>query len=173
MNTQAKIVAALCCLTVLPLAQAVDFEDTARVVSVTPQVEQINQPRQECRTDYVPVQQQAQPQQKNYAGAIIGGIAGGLLGNQVGKGTGRTVATAGGAVAGALVGDNLANNNNAAPAPTYAQQPVQSCRVVDHWETRTNGYAVTYKYRGQNYTSVLPYQPGQTLRVRVSVNPVI
>lgn len=172
MNTQAKIVTALCCLAVMPLAQAVDFEDTARVISATPQVEQINQPRQECRTDYVTVQQQAQPQQKNYGGAIIGGIAGGLLGNQVGKGTGRTVATAGGAVAGALVGDHLANNNTA-PAPTYAQQPVQSCRVVDHWETRTNGYAVTYKYHGQTYTSVLPYQPGQTIRVRVSVNPVI
>lgn len=172
MNIQAKIVASLCCLAVMPLAQAVHFEDTARVISVTPQVEQINQPRQECHTAYAPVQQQAQPQQKNYAGAIIGGIAGGLLGNQVGKGTGRTVATAGGAVAGALVGDHLANDNTT-PAPTYAQQPVQSCRMVDYWESRTNGYAVTYKYRGQTYTSVLPYQPGQTIRVRVSVTPVI
>jgi len=168
MNISTKIIASLCCLAALPLANAADFEDVARVVSVAPQVEQFNQPRQECTTGYVTVQQ---PQQKNYAGSIIGGLAGGILGNQVGKGTGRTVATAGGAVVGALVGDNLSNNNNAAPA--YAQQQVQNCRMVDNWQTRTNGFNVTYTYRGQTYTTRLPYDPGRSLRVRVSVTPMI
>lgn len=171
MNLKTKIIASICCLGMLPLAQANDFEDTARVVSVTPQVEQINQPRQDCRTDYVAVQQ-PQQQQKNYAGAIIGGIAGGLLGNQVGKGSGRTVATAGGAIAGAMVGDHLGNSTTST-APAYAQQPVQSCRMVDSWQSRTTGYAVTYTYRGQTHTSVLPYQPGRTIRVRVSVAPIV
>lgn len=170
MNFNTKIIASLFCLTALPLANAAEFEDMARVLSVTPQVEQFNQPQQECRTDYVNVQQPQQPH--GYGGAIIGGLAGGILGNQVGKGTGRTVATAGGAVVGALVGDNLANRSGNA-APAYSQQPVQSCRMVDSWQTRTNGYSVTYMYKGQTYTSILPYQPGKNLRVRVSVSPII
>jgi uncharacterized protein YcfJ len=170
MNINTKIVASLVCLSMLPLANAADFEDTARVLSATPQVEQFNQPRQECRAEIVNVQQPAQ--QRGYGGAIIGGLAGGLLGNQVGKGNGRTVATAGGAVVGALVGDNLSNGNNTG-APAYTQQQVQNCRMVDSWQTRTNGYAVTYSYRGKTHAVVLPYQPGNTIRVRVSVAPII
>src|SRR5574343_978663 len=56
MNLQAKLIASVLCVGALPFtAQAADFEDFGRVVRVTPQVEQINRPRQECRTEYVQV----------------------------------------------------------------------------------------------------------------------
>ncbi|HWW71866.1 MAG TPA: hypothetical protein VN089_18150, partial [Duganella sp.] len=78
MNLQAKLIASVLCVSALPFAQAADFEDSGRVVRVTPQVEQINRPRQECRTEYVQVQQP--PPQRGVGGAILGGLIGGLAG---------------------------------------------------------------------------------------------
>jgi uncharacterized protein YcfJ len=167
MKVQIKAVVSILCLASLSTAGAADFDDYARVLRVSPQYEQVNQPVQECRTEYMQVQQQPQPQQRGVGGSIIGGIAGGLLGNQVGGGHGRTAATAAGAIAGAIVGDRMENNNSA----VVTEQPVRQCRTVDNWQTRTNGYAVTYEYNGHSYTSVMPYDPGERLRVRVSVAP--
>jgi uncharacterized protein YcfJ len=147
--------------------QAADFEDYARVVNVTPQVEQINVPRQECRTEYETVQR---PQERSNSGGIIGGIAGGLLGSQVGGGNGRIAAAAAGAITGAIVGDRVDNNGNNGQ-PTYDSRPVRQCRTVDNWQTRTNGYAVTYEYNGRTYTSVMPYDPGSRLRLHVALTP--
>jgi uncharacterized protein YcfJ len=165
MKAQTKAVAAFLCLGTLSVAGAADFDDYARVVRVSPQYEQVNQPMQECRTDYV---QTTQQQQRGVGGSIIGGIAGGLLGNQVGGGNGRTVATAAGAIVGAVVGDRMENTGNNA---VVTEQPVRQCRTVDNWQTRTNGYAVTYEYHGHTYTSVMPYDPGERMRVKVAVTP--
>ncbi|HEY8606668.1 MAG TPA: glycine zipper 2TM domain-containing protein [Noviherbaspirillum sp.] len=163
MNAKTAVVAALlACAS--GAAAAADFEDYARVVSVNPQIEQVNYPQQECRTEYVPVQRES----RSMGGSIIGGIAGGILGNQVGGGSGRTVATAAGAIAGAIVGDRIDNSGQAGYAE---QQAVRNCRTIDNWQSRNNGYAVTYEYRGHMSTVVLPYDPGQRMRVRVSVSP--
>ena len=164
--------ATLVSLCAIAQAGAADFDDFGRVVSVAPQVEQFSQPRQECHTEYVQVQRQQPQQQRSVGGSIIGGIAGGLLGNQVGGGNGRTAATAAGAIAGAIAGDRVDNNGY----PQQYQQgpttePVQQCRMVDHWESRTNGYNVTYEYHGRNFTSIMPYDPGQRVRLRVAVTP--
>jgi uncharacterized protein YcfJ len=165
MSVQTKAVVAALCLGSLSVAGAADFDDYARVVRVSPQYEQVNRPTQECRTEYV---QTTQQQQRGVGGSIIGGIAGGILGNQVGGGNGRTVATAAGAIAGAIVGDRIENSES---HPVVTEQPVRHCRTVDNWTTRTSGYAVTYDYNGHTYTNVMPYDPGERLRVRVSVAP--
>ncbi|MES2102911.1 MAG: glycine zipper 2TM domain-containing protein [Pseudomonadota bacterium] len=167
--------ASILCLGASFSVQAADFEDYARVVSVTPQVEQINTPRQECNTAYETVQRQPQPQERNVGGSIIGGIAGGLLGAQVGGGSGRTVAAAAGAITGAVVGDRMENNQNNGNngQPVYDQRQVRQCHMVDRWETRTTGYAVTYEYQRRNYTTVLPYDPGTRLKLQVSLTPRI
>lgn len=152
--------------------QAAEFDEYARVVSVTPQVEQYNVPRQECRTEYVQVQQRAPAAERSAGGGIVGGIIGGLAGNQIGKGDGRAVATAAGAIAGALIGDRMENNNaQAAAATTVTEQPVRQCRTVEHWESRTTGYLVTYDYRGQRYTSNMSYDPGEKVKLHVSLTP--
>ena len=164
-NMRTGLLLSLVALGVINTARAADFEDFARVVSVTPQIEQVNYPQQDCRTEYVPVQRQ---QQRGVGGSILGGIAGGIIGNQVGGGSGRTVATAAGAIAGAVVGDRMENSDS---VPITEQQPVRQCRTVDNWQSRTSGYAVTYEYQGHTYTSVMPYNPGDRLRVRVSVTP--
>lgn len=172
MNLQARLIVSALCVGALPLAQAADFEEMGRVVRVTPQVEQVNRPRQECRTEHVQVQQQPQQQQRGVGGSIVGGIAGALLGSQVGGGNGRTAATAAGAIAGALVGDRVENTGGNTGGGGVQEQAVRQCRTVDHWESRNNGYEVTYDYRGRNYTTMMSYDPGQSVRLHVSVEPV-
>jgi uncharacterized protein YcfJ len=172
MNLQTKLIISALGFSALPLAQAAEFEDFGRVVRVQPRVEQVRQPRQECRTEYVQVPQQQPSQERSAGGSIIGGIAGALIGNQVGGGTGRTAATAAGAIAGAVVGDRIDNNGRVVNQPQqYQEQAVRQCRTVDAWESRTNGYEVTYDYRGHNYTSIMARDPGQRVRLRVSVEP--
>lgn len=167
MKLQAKLMLSALLVGALPAVHAADFEDFGRVVRVTPRVEQYNQPRQECRTEYVQVQQ---PAQRSAGGSIVGGIAGALLGSQVGSGNGRTAAAAAGAIAGAVVGDRV-DNRDAQPGGVQ-EQAVKQCRTVEHWESRTTGYEVVYDYRGRNYTSVMSYDPGERVRLRVSVEPM-
>jgi uncharacterized protein YcfJ len=169
MKLQTKLMISALGMCALPLAQAqaqAQFQDFGRVVRVEPRVEQVRMPRQECRTEYqqVPVQQQ-----RSAGGAVIGGIAGALLGNQVGGGSGRAAATAAGAIAGAVVGDRVDNDGRQG---NYVQeQAVRQCRTVDAYESRTEGYEVTYEYRGHNYTTVMNRDPGNRVRLRVSVEP--
>ena len=88
-------------------AYAADFVDTAPVVSATPIIERVSEPRQECYTESAAAPQK--PQQRNIVAPILGGVAGALLGRQVGHGNGRDVATAVGAGVGAMAGDYAAN----------------------------------------------------------------
>lgn len=103
---------------------------------------------------------------RSVGGAVVGGVAGGLLGSQVGGGTGNKAATAAGAIGGTLVGDRVAN-----PDQPPSQQ-VQRCRNVDGAREVIRGYDVTYRYKGQEMTTRLPYNlsPGAVIRVSVSVN---
>lgn len=145
------------------------YSDTARVLSVTPQTERVNMPRQECRTEY---QQQSYSNnsERSIAGAVIGGVAGGLLGNTIGRGNGRIAATAIGAGIGAITGDRIGNNQNNNVVSTRSV-PVQSCYQVDNWQTVNSGYLVTYEYNGRTYSTVTNNPPGNTVEVNVAVSP--
>lgn len=172
MNLQTKLMIAVLGVCTLPLAQAqvAEFVEYGNVLRVKPRLEQIREPREECRTEYVQVPV-AQPQQRGHGGAILGAIAGGLLGNQVGGGSGRAAATAVGVVAGTMVGDRVQNDGRAVPQAGYQEQAVRQCRTVESIESRTNGYEVTYDYRGRSYTTIMPTDPGTRVRLRVSVEP--
>jgi uncharacterized protein YcfJ len=144
------------------------YTDTARVLSVTPQTERVNVPRDECHTEY---QQQSYSNDRGHSitGAVIGGIAGGLLGNTVGRGSGRAVATAVGAGVGAVAGDRIANSRN--NTVTTRNVPVQSCYQVDNWQTVNSGYLVAYEYNGRTYNTVTGEHPGRYIDVNVAVAP--
>ncbi|SHG42276.1 glycine zipper 2TM domain-containing protein [Massilia sp. CF038] len=155
--------------------QAAEYEEYGRVTRVEPRVEQVRQPREECRTEYVQVAPQPVQRERSAGGAILGAVAGGILGNQVGGGSGKAAATALGAVAGAVAGDRISNGGpNSQPEydSRYPQeQAVRRCRTVDAYESRTIGYDVTYNYGGRSYTSMMPRDPGDRVRLRVSVEP--
>ena len=156
-----SIVAALG-LAIGTAGMAGEFDDYARVVNVTPRYEKVNYPKKECYTEYEQVRRE-----RSVGGAIIGGVAGGVLGGQIGKGRGRTAAAAVGAITGAIVGDRIDNDDY----DRVVERPVRTCRRVDHWESRVDGYDVTYEYQGRTYTTVMSYDPGDRLPVNVSVSP--
>lgn len=142
------------------------YRDTARVLSVTPQTERVNVPREECRTEYQ--QQRYSNGSDSVAGAVIGGIAGGLLGSTIGRGNGRVAAAAVGAGVGAIAGNSIGNNSRGGYSRSV---PVQSCYQVDNWQTVNSGYLVTYEYNGRTYNTVTSAPPGKYIDVNVSVAP--
>ena len=144
------------------------YDDYARVTDVDPQYERVNIPRKDCYTEYEP-QGYYRSEHRSLVGPLIGGVAGGLLGAQVGEGSGKVAAAAAGAAVGAIVGDRLDNRDRDRQV-VYGQE-VRRCRLVDQWETRISSYRVTYEYAGRSYTTVLPYDPGGRLAVRVNVAP--
>ena len=98
-------------------------------------------------------------------GTVIGAIVGAALGNQVGKGDGRRAATVAGAVAGGAIGHNIAQRR--------AEAEARGCTLVEveREDRQVVGYDVEYMYQGEKYMSRLPYDPGNRLRIRVSVMP--
>lgn len=155
--------------------QQIPGDDNARLVyadvlRVDPIYEtvRVEQPREECYD--AGVTRQGGRYENTTTGTIVGALIGGALGNQVGKGDGRKAATIAGAVIGGAVGREADANDN--PSGSYRGTETR-CRVVDsgYDERRIVGYDVEYRYRGEVFFSRLGYDPGEKLRVRVSVEP--
>ena len=151
----------------LPVHADNRFDDTAKVISVNPEIERVNYPREECWTEHV--YRPAPTGERSTAGAIIGGVTGAVIGAQVGKGTGKTAATAAGAITGAIVGERMGSDYTRRADP----EEVLHCRTIDNWQERVLGYRVTYEYRGQTFTEIMSYDPGvgRTIDVMVTVIP--
>ncbi len=145
------------------------YQDRARVISVTPQVERVNAPVQECRTEYLRETYYENSRRSN-GGAILGTIAGGVIGSRFGGGSGRIAAAAIGAGLGAVIGDRHDNRYNQ-PHERVEARPVGRCVSVDNWQTVNRGYLVEYQYNGRRYTTETDRDPGRYIPVNVSVNP--
>lgn len=151
-------------------AHAETFFDKARVSSVAPQYDNVTVPRQECSRQW----ERSEPRYeggRDLGGAVLGGIVGGLIGNQVGGGHGREAATAVGAVVGAFTGSHIAQRDRW-QRPVPAPREVTVCREVGEVQSRLVGYLVTYDYQGQQFTTMMPEDPGRHVKVRVSVDLV-
>lgn len=130
-------------------------------------------PQQECWEEQVPVGAESGANNDSGGGrrtvaTMIGAVVGGLLGNQVGKGDGRRAATVAGAVAGGVVGNQVAADGR----PQYTTQ--RRCRpstASTPGPRHVVAYDVEYRYRGDVFTSRLAYDPGDRMRVKVSVTP--
>jgi uncharacterized protein YcfJ len=126
--------------------------------------------QQECWDEQVPVGAEsgaATDSGRRSVATMIGAVVGGLLGNQVGKGDGRRAATVAGAVAGGVVGSQIATDR-----PQYTIQ--RRCRPAAGGASASRhvvGYDVEYRYRGEVFTSRLAYDPGDRVRVKISVTP--
>jgi len=133
--------------------------------------------------------------------AIIGGIIGGVIGNQIGRHGGRGArngATIAGAIIGSALanessasasrssnsGDNFrhrrqrrveqpALQNTNRPSRTVTTRPVERCRetVQTSYEQRIRAYDVTYRYRGQTFTTRMKRDPGNRIELQINVAP--
>ncbi len=153
-------------LAVAPVSGADTRFGYADVLRVDPLYETIRytEPREDCYDQEVVRRHGGD----GTAGAVLGAIIGAAVGNQIGKGDGRRAATAAGAIVGGAVGSNSQRNNSREYASTERR-----CRIleVEREERRVSGYDVEYRYRGENYVTRMDYDPGDKLRVRVTVAP--
>lgn len=175
------IVGGLCILSVQALAGpppwakgrpvAARGYDDARVLEVDPIVRRVRVevPREECWDEV----RTAYPERRHGEAAgpmILGGIIGGVIGSQVGSGRGRDAATVAGTLIGASIGHDTAARRASGPPEEYT---VERCatRYETSYEERVEGYRVTYEYLGREYTTEMPYDPGDRIRVQVAVSP--
>lgn len=147
-----------------------NFYDYAEVVLVEPIVRyvRVSAPRQECWDEEVPAYR------AGYASAtpmIVGGIIGGAIGNKVVKGH-KDLGIAAGALLGGSVARDL-HHRHRTQHGAYSSVRTRCEQVVDyHEEERVEGYRVTYRYKGETFTTRTNRDPGDQLRVAVSVRPI-
>ncbi len=149
------------------------FVDSAKVVDVEPIVRtvRVDSPRRECWDEEV--QQRGASHAASAGSMIVGGAIGGLVGHQLGrrvdKGRGRHAAALVGTLIGAAVGHDSAAHGGE-PRVSYRER----CRVYHDYqsEERIEGYRVTYRYKGEEFQTVMDEHPGKRIQVRVQVAPI-
>ena len=145
--------------------------DDAEVISADPIVEtyEVEVPREECWTERQPVTTNSRS--GSITPEIVGAIVGGAVGYQFGNGRGQDIATVAGAVLGGSVGHDL-KVRNSRQAGVY--QDVQRCQMVNEYNTaeRIVAYDVAYRYQGEIYRTTMDHDPGERVRVAISVDVV-
>lgn len=143
-----------------------DRGDKARVTHVEPIYRRVTvtRPQQECWEE----PRRYRDGHKSYTSTIAGGLIGGVIGNQFGGGSGKTAMTIAGTLLGGSVGRDVGARHQDVD---YAYQ--EQCRVVErsYQEQRIDGYEVTYRYHGKQYTTVMDQRPGKFIPVDVHVEP--
>ncbi|MEM7277109.1 MAG: hypothetical protein AAF385_03200 [Pseudomonadota bacterium] len=147
-------------------ARVLDVDPIVRQVSVETPVRECWEERHERRYDH---------RGGSKAGKVIAGsIIGGVIGHQFGSGRGNDAMTVVGSLLGAAIGADSDDSEHRSRGYRTESYPVERCDI--RYETRTeeriDGYRVTYVYNGQTLTTRTNYDPGERLKVRVSVRPV-
>ncbi|MDH4261352.1 MAG: glycine zipper 2TM domain-containing protein [Gammaproteobacteria bacterium] len=146
--------------------------DYARVLNVEAirRRVRISEPVREC-WDEVAYESDGPLSPRHAGSTLLGGIIGGVVGNQIGRGRGRDAAR----IAGVLIGGAIGNDASHKRQGDYygRERLVERCEVHyrDSWDERVDGYRVTYEYAGREYTTRMPYDPGERMRIRVDVTP--
>lgn len=105
---------------------------------------------------------------------IVSTILGGAIGNAVGHNkSNQRVGAVLGAMLGHSIGRDIMRRNERPSSREY--QTVQRCETVyqQHEEERLVGYQVTYLYNGEEYSVRTNSDPGEEIRVRVNIQPIL
>ncbi len=145
----------------------------APVIDARPVYQQVRveRPEQQCWNEQVAVRESSS---SSRTPMVVGTIIGGALGNAVGNNkSSRRVGTVAGAALGASIGRDIVNANSSPSTTRY--QTVQHCENVSryHYEERVVGYQVHYRYNGQDHSVRMNHDPGERIRLRVQVQPVL
>lgn len=149
--------------------------DEAPVLESIPliRVVEISTPREICSEEEIVVETRRQGEQSRTP-VLVSTIIGGAIGNAVGHGKSNKRV---GAVVGAMLGHTIGRDmiRDQLDSTTREYETIERCETVyeNHSEERIVGYRVTYQYNDQQYTVQTDSDPGETIRVRVSVVPVL
>lgn len=164
------LVAAACLAVPLALADTLRTSVEAPVVATEPIVETVTEkiPHETCRDETVRVVQAggAHSATPSIIGAIIGGTMGGVLGQDSRH---EPLILGAGAVLGASVGHDV---SHARSARGYY---VTEARCVVDYELREReqivGYRVSYRYGDTIYQTRTRTHPGETITLRIEIEP--
>lgn len=143
----------------------------ATVLSAKPITEIIvrSEPQQECWQEPVV---EYHRNQGSHTSTLLGGLIGAAVGNRLGHHKqNKKVGAVAGALLGASIGHDLGRNQ--ASASSYSEQT--QCRTVYRSieEERVVGYRVRYRFNGETYSTQTPQHPGDSLRLRITHEPVL
>lgn len=144
----------------------------APVVAVSPMVEivEVSTPQEVCWNEQVRHRVEDRSHGPRTS-TIVGTVLGAAIGNNIARGDDRKSARIAGALLGGAIGRDVGRNN------AHARTVVSSerrCEIehVTHEEERINGYRVRYEHDGRTFVTRTATDPGETLRLRVSVAPI-
>ena len=149
--------------------QATDQYRYARVVDLKPLIRtvEVEIPVRECYDRPVTYETR---DRRGVGRTIAGGLIGGAIGRQFGDGRGRDAMT----ILGSVIGASAAAEG--AETRVRSETRVERfCETRYEYEQRdrVEGYRVTYVLDGQTYTTRTSEDPGNRIRVRVSVQPLV
>lgn len=156
-------------------AMAATYE-RARVVDVEPIYETVTYrvPVEQCREEQVRYSEPRRTRASS-TGPLLGAIIGGAIGNAVGhEKRNKQVGTVVGALLGGSIGADVARRHRGYDAGPARYRTEQVCHTVteERAEERIAAYNVSYVYAGQTYATRMHRDPGDSIRVRVSVRPL-
>ncbi len=150
------------------------FYATAKVVNIEPIIKtvQVSTPKRECWEEQITTPVYTQ-RHNDHGNVLFGGLVGGIVGNQFGRGDGKVAATVVGSIIGAAVGNDIAQKKHVVTRSERVDVE-RHCRVTQtsHSEQRTEGFWVTYRYKGKMFTTRMEQEPSKHLKVRVQVTAV-
>lgn len=133
--------------------------ERAKVIHVEPisGYSESRYPRERC----YPVSSDRDRRKGSIVGAVVGSVVGYQLGGDRGE---KRLGSVAGAVVGSAIGQSVAGKG---------RDNRYRCDTVEerYGHAAIIGYNVTYKYRGQRYTTFMDYDPGRWIDVEVSVRP--
>jgi uncharacterized protein YcfJ len=106
---------------------------------------------------------------------LVGGLVGGTVGRVIGHNSShRGLITGVGAAVGAAVGHNRATNDYRSHAREYYDtEEICSVEYELREHERSNGYRVSYRFGDNIYTTHTRSAPGETIPVRVRLEPML
>ena len=145
----------------------------AQVLEANPiyQLIELSEPSEQCWQEEVTIERSSR--RGSNTPVVISTILGGAIGNAVGNNkSNQRVGAVLGAVLGHSIGRDIVRSNGRSRVDS---EVVERCKTVYETvqEERLVGYQVTYLYEGEERTIRTDSNPDETIKLRVSVQPVL
>ena len=174
-----KIKTAVSIATIMGLAGSSALAETtfeyAQVIESQPiyRVVEVSTPEQQCWEEELAVDRYSE-RNRSKTPILVSTLIGGAIGNAVGHGkSNERIGAVLGAMLGHSIGRDIIRESDRPAVREY--QTVQRCDTVyqQYEEGRLVGYDVTYLYNGEEFSIRTESDPGDRIRLRVSVQPVL